>query len=287
MPHPDNLWLRAGSALSFDVAVPTPMVFMLRPRSSPGQWIADETYQLVPSVDLVEFSDSFGNLCQRLVAPVGDFTIRTSADVLLSQQLPEHPLDPSQASFVEIPKVPHDVLQFLLPSRYCEADRFGDMATEIVAGCQPGYAQVTSIVAWVGENIRNTPLSSIYPVSAIEINQRREGVCRDLAHIAIALCRALCIPARLVVGYLHGLEPMDIHAWFQAYVGGEWHTFDPANPGARSSGRIAIAVGRDAADVAIYNQFGPMLLPYDMQVTVAMLDHPPRNHDERPGQAAQ
>jgi transglutaminase-like putative cysteine protease len=110
-------------------------------------------------------------------------------------------------------------------------------------------------------------LSSTYPVSATEVNQRGEGVCRDLAHMGIALCRALVIPARLVVGYLHELEPMDIHAWFEAYVGGEWYSFDPACPDSREP-RIAIAHGRDATDVAIYNQYGPMLLPRDMQVSV-------------------
>jgi transglutaminase-like putative cysteine protease len=101
----------------------------------------------------------------------------------------------------------------------------------------------------------------------VEVNQRSEGVCRDLAHVGIALCRALCIPARLVVGYLHELEPMDIHAWFEAYVGGQWYIFDPACPQSPGA-RIAIAHGRDATDVAIYNQYGPLLLPRDMQVSV-------------------
>jgi transglutaminase-like putative cysteine protease len=96
-------------------------------------------------------------------------------------------------------------------------------------------------------------------------------VCRDLAHIGIALCRALCIPARLVVGYLQNLEPMDIHAWFEVFVGGEWHTFDPISPPGAGA-RIAIAHGRDATDVAIYNQYGPLLLPREMRVTVEEFD---------------
>lgn len=257
------------------------MVFMLRPRSSPGQWVAGETYHLSPSIQVVEFTDGFGNLCQRLVAPVGDFEIRTSVDVMLTDQ-PGQSAASTGDSFVDVPNVPHHVLAYLLPSRYCESDRFGDMATEIVKNRQPGYAQVVKIGEWVRENIRNTPLSSTYPVSAIEVYQRREGVCRDLAHIGIALCRALCIPARLVVGYLHGLEPMDIHAWFEAFVGGEWCTFDPTSPRAIET-RIAIAYGRDAADVAIYNQFGPLLLPYDMRVTVERLLNAPNNpHDWSP-----
>ena len=117
------------------------------------------------------------------------------------------------------------------------------------------------------DHIRNTPLSSTYPVSATEVNERGEGVCRDLAQISIALCRALCIPARLVVGYLHELEPMDIHAWFEAFVGGKWYTFDPSVANTKGA-RIAIARGRDATDVAIYNQYGPLLLPTNMQVSV-------------------
>ena len=263
--HP-ALWLHATCSMSFDVTIPTPMVFMLRPRSSPTQWVASETYRLVPSIQVIEFTDRFGNLCQRLVAPVGTFDISTSVDVMLTARSGRSRTS-KWGALVDVPSVPNDVLTYLLPSRYCESDRFGDMSAAIVENYEPGHAQVSRVAQWVHENIRNTPLSSTYPVSAIEVNQRREGVCRDLAHIGISLCRALCIPARLVVGYLHGLEPMDIHAWFQAFVGDEWVTFDPTNPDCREA-RIAIAHGRDAADVAIYNQFGPLLLPSDMQVSV-------------------
>jgi transglutaminase-like putative cysteine protease len=239
------------------------MVFMLRPRSGPTQWVAGEEYRLSPSVQVVEFTDGFGNLCQRLVAPVGDFRINTSADVMVASQ----PSVPDFAPFIEVPELPDRVLGYLLPSRYCESDRFGDMATELVAGREPGYDQVVAITDWVRETIRYTPGSSSFPVSAIEVHGRGEGVCRDLAHMGIALCRALCIPARLVVGYLQNLEPMDIHAWFEAFVGGRWYTFDPISAEVVGA-RIAIAHGRDATDVAIYNQYGPLLLPREMQVTV-------------------
>ncbi len=263
----NSIWLRASCSFSFDVATPTPMTFMLRPRSRQSQWVAAEEYHLAPEVQVQEYTDGFGNLCQRLVAPVGEFSIRTSAEVMVS--------DPPEGSvadgFVEVPQLPDTVLGYLLPSRYCEADRFGDMALEITAACTPGFAQVTAISDWVSRNIRNIPLSSTWPVSAVEVNQRSEGVCRDLAHVGIALCRALCIPARLVVGYLHELEPMDIHAWFEAYVGGQWYIFDPASPQSPGA-RIAIAHGRDATDVAIYNQYGPLLLPRDMQVSVENIE---------------
>ena len=264
-----EVWLNASCALSFEVSVATPMVFMLRPRSSPSQWVAAEEYDLSPSIPVVEFTDGFGNLCQRVVAPVGNFNVHTAVTVRVTGE----PIASSHAGFVEVSKLPHDTLGFLLPSRYCESDRFGEMATEIVAGREPGYAQVVAVTDWVRSTICNTPLSSTYPVSAVEINQRGEGVCRDLAHIGIALCRAICIPARLVVGYLLGLEPMDTHAWFEAFIGGRWHTFDPTQPGSGGK-RIALARGRDAADVALYNQYGPLLLPKEMSVTVSQLERP-------------
>ena len=259
---------RASCVLSFTVTIATPMVFMLRPRSGPGQWVARERFTLTPTVEVDEFTDGFGNLRQRLVAPIGDFEVHTSVDVMLSQ-LPTR--SSSGQSLVEVPDIPHAALSYLLPSRYCESDRFGDMATEIVVQCEPGFAQVETITQWVRENVRNIPLSSVYPVSATEVNQRREGVCRDLAHVCIAMCRALCIPSRLVVGYLHDLEPMDIHAWFEAYVDDQWVAFDPSAGG---DARIVIARGRDAADVAVYNQFGPLLLPQDMQVAVQAIASP-------------
>lgn len=249
------------------VAVPTPMVFMLRPRSSPTQWVSTEEYHLTPSLRVTEHTDSFGNLCQRLVAPVGNFQIRTSSQVLVSRTQ----TSTSDAGFVDVSLLPEEVLSFLLPSRYCESDRFGTMATEIVAGKQLGYAQVEALTEWVRDNIKYVPLSSTYPVSATEVNGRGEGVCRDLSHVAIAMCRALCIPARMVVGYLYELEPMDLHAWFEAFVGGQWHTFDPIFTDGHGW-RIAVAHGRDAADVAVYNQYGPLLLPDTMHVAVDKLE---------------
>lgn len=141
------------------------------------------------------------------------------------------------------------MLSYLLPSRYCESDRFHQMATEITAGQQPGYDQVAVIVNWLRYAIRFRPGSSDTPVSAVEVNARQEGVCRDLAHLGIALCRSLSIPARMVVGYLYRLEPMDLHAWFEAYVGGRWYTFD-ATQAELKGGYVAVGYGRDAAEAA-------------------------------------
>lgn len=122
------------------------------------------------------------------------------------------------APFVEIQYLPDAVLCYLLPSRYCESDRFSQMATAITAGQQLGYDQVATIENWLRTTIRYEPMSSDILVSAMEVNSRQWGVCRDLSHLGITLCRSLSIPARMVVGYLYELEPMDLHAWFEAYV---------------------------------------------------------------------
>ena len=147
-----------------------------------------------------------------------------------------------------------------MPSRYCESDCFGQMATSITAGQQLGYDQVATIEAWLRATIRFEPGSSDIPLSAVEVNSQQSGVCRDLSHLGIALCRSLCISARLVVGYLYRLEPMDLHAWFEAYVGSRWYSFD-ATQSELQEGYVALGYGRDAADVAIYNQFGPAVYP--------------------------
>lgn len=260
------MWIRATCNLFFQMQDSTPLILMLRPRSGARQWIARESYTLTHSMPVKEFTDIFGNLCQRLVAPAGDFSIQTSADVMI----PDAPEEVRWTYFVDIPNLPDAVLTFLLPSRYCESDRFGNMAREIVAAAQPGYEQVTAIEHWIRNSIQYQPGSSLYPESAVEVNMKGHGVCRDLAHLGIALCRSISIPARLVVGYLYELEPMDLHAWFEAYVGGYWYTFDPTQKDV-SGNRIAIAYGRDSADVAVYNQFGPPAIYTDMEVSVEML----------------
>lgn len=264
------MWLRTGCDMRFEVEIPTPFILMLRPRSGRRQWVARESYTIKPSVPVVEYTDHYGNLCQRLIAPEGEFSIRTSADILTEDTVDVSP----GAPFVNIQELPNEVLTYLLPTRYCESDRFIDLARQIVGGASPGYAQVSTIEAWVRSNIRFNPDSLHFQLSAVEVNQQREGVCRELAHLCIALCRGLCIPARMVVGYLYGLEPMDFHAWFEAYVGGRWYTFDPTQ-NEPNAGRVTIAYGRDAADVAVFTQFGPALFPLQMQVSVDKLDSAP------------
>lgn len=236
---------------------------MLRPRSGFQQWISREAYVLSPNVPVVEFTDMFGNLCQRLVAPAGYFSISTSVDIETAEASDTSP----GAPFVEVQNLPEETLPFLHPSRYCESDRFTQMAASLVYGRVSGYDQCTAIVEYIRNTIQYTPGSGQLIISAAELNERGRGVCRDMAHLGIACCRALSIPARLVVGYLETLEPMDLHAWFEAYVGNRWYTFDPTQVGLQG-GRVAIAYGRDAADVAIYTQFGDPVKLISMNVSV-------------------
>jgi transglutaminase-like putative cysteine protease len=257
------MWLRTICDLAFNITAPTPFVLMLRPRSGAQQWVAREEYRLEPSVPVLEFTDDYGNLCQRLIAPTGAFEVYTSAEVMTADFIDQA----SGAPFVEIQNLPNAVLSYLLPSRYCESDRFHQMASEITAGKMSGYDQVGAIVRWLRDTINYSPGSSDVPVSAAEVNSRQVGVCRDLAHLGIALCRSLSIPARMVVGYLHQLEPMDLHAWFEAYVGGRWYTFD-ATQAELMGGYVAVGYGRDAADVAVFNQFGPAVYPTAQTVRV-------------------
>ncbi len=264
------MWLRTSCNLKFTVTSDTPFILMLRPRSGAQQWVARETYTLTPPVPAVEFTDAYGNLCQRLIAPVGEFTVNTSADVMTADMIDVAP----GAPFVGVQNLPDEVLTYLLPSRYCEAERFFEMASGMVVGVKPGYDQVSTMVEWIRKEVKFNSACIYDHMSATDVNQRREGVCRDLAHLGIALCRALCIPARMVVGYLHGLEPMDLHAWFEAYVGGRWYTFD-ATQDEPKGGRVTVAYGHDAANVAIFSQFGPALMPTEMQVTVELLEGAP------------
>lgn len=260
--------LKVSCDLSFEVSEVSVLILKLRPFRGYQQHISHELYTLNPLLTMIESIDSFGNGSQRLVVPVGDLRIHTSAEALVAAELAIEP----NAEFIDIQQLPNDVLPFLLPSRYCESDRFGDLASDITANAQLGYEQVNSITQWVRENIDYIPNSTTYPLSAIEVHQLGHGVCRDLAQVGIALCRSISIPARLVVGYLHNLQPMDLHAWFEAYIGNQWYTFDPTQAELHG-GRVIVAFGRDAADVAIFHRFGSGCVLNNMDVRVDLLDN--------------
>lgn len=254
--------------LRFQIDDAVALILMLRPYRGIQQWIIRETYTIRPAVAVTESIDSYGNSCQRLVAPQGDFMIYTSAEVIVKDSIDVAP----GAYFVEIQYLPNEVLPYLLPSRYCESDRFGELARDLTAQVSPGYDQVQCIADWIRQTVQYVPGSSDFPLSASEIHQRGYGVCRDMAHLGIALCRSISIPARIVVGYLHNLQPMDMHAWFEAYIGGRWYAFDPTQYGL-FGGRVIIAFGRDAADVSVFHQFGSGATLTGMAVRVEYLDN--------------
>jgi transglutaminase-like putative cysteine protease len=224
--------------------------------------VTREEYAFEPHVPVVEFTDNFGNLCQRVVIPAGNFEVRCSCRAHTADEIDVEP----NAAFVPVNQLPEDALQFLLPSRYCQSDLLNDLAASIVGQQPAGYPQVAAIEQWLRDEMSYVRGSSDASTSAVDTAQSRKGVCRDYAHLGIALTRSLNIPARMVVGYLYGLEPMDLHAWFEAYVGGRWFTFDgvKAQP---CGNRITIGYGRDAADVALTSNYGALELN-EMKVTV-------------------
>jgi transglutaminase-like putative cysteine protease len=258
--------LRAETQLTYQLDAPTPMVLMLRPRSGQGQWVARESYRLTPLVPATEYVDSYGNLCQRLTAPPGTFSVHTACEVETSEAIDVG----AGAPLTPVEQLPDAALQFLLPSRYCQSDQIGQLAREIAGSAAPGYDQAEAVRAWINANVTYRYGASDASTSALETAERREGVCRDFTHLGMALCRNLTIPARMVVGYLHRLDPMDLHAWFEVFVGGRWYTVDATQDQARG-GRIVIAYGRDAADVALATQFGPAELG-EMRVSVELAE---------------
>ena len=245
--------LKAGCELVMRAATPVPLVAMLRPRSGLSQWVMSERYDFDPFVRAVEYVDGFGNLCQRLTAPAGKFTLRTESVLETEEEIavePGAPPTPAEA-------LPETALQFLLPSRYCPSDTLEQQAKAIVSGRAPGYDQVDAIRSWIRDNITYKYGVSTGSTTAVDTIRDGAGVCRDFSHIGLSFCRALRIPARMVVGYLYRLDPMDLHAWFEAFVGGRWYTFDATQSGPRG-GRIVIAYGRDAADVALITELGDL-----------------------------
>jgi transglutaminase-like putative cysteine protease len=257
--------LEAKCKMILNVDQPTPLVAMLRPRSGEGQWVASESYELDPFVPVIEYSDVFGNLCQRLIAPKGRFEIGVTAQVETADHITVAP----GAPLTTLTEVPADVLQFLLPSRYCPSDKLYDKAREVVGDAKPGYDQVEAIRHFIHTQIKYKYGVSNSSTDALDTLQAGAGVCRDFSHIGISLCRALQIPARMVVGFLYKLDPMDMHAWFEAFVGGRWYTFDATQVEPRG-GRIAVAYGRDATDVALFNEYGPVKVEH-MKVSVSEL----------------
>jgi transglutaminase-like putative cysteine protease len=245
----------AGCRLSFTVQAPTPVLLLLTTR--PGQPVLHERLETTPAVPVVTHQDLYGNRCQRFTAPVGPFSVVHQFTANPADVLPVMPGLP----FRPVAQLPAETLPFLLPSRYCPSDQpdLIRLANSIVAGRRPGYDQAEAIRHWIQTNVRYQYGHSNGQTSALDTARDRVGVCRDFTHLGISLCRTLNLPARMVAGYLHNLKPMDLHAWFEVYVGHDWYAFDATQAVPRGN-RIAVAVGRDAVDVAFLTQFGPMLL---------------------------
>jgi len=260
--------LQATCTLIVNTVADCPIVAMLRPRSGQAQWIVSDRYDLQPWVPTTEYVDSYGNLCQRLVLPAGVMKIAVEVVMEVEDQIAVQP----DAPHTPVAALPDDVLLYLLQSRYCPSDKMLEKAREIAGETPRGYAQAERIRAWIHENLHYKYGVSEATTDAMDTLGHGAGVCRDFAHVGIALCRSLQMPARMVVGYLHGLDPMDLHAWFEAFVGGRWYTFDATQKEPRG-GRVVLAYGRDAADVAFISDYGPQPLEIsDMHVNVQSVD---------------
>lgn len=245
--------LDAGCEMTVEAAADSAAVLMLQPQTGDGQSVLHDEITIDPVIPFTDFKDAFGNICRRVILPKGTSKIRATCTVESPGQIAVEP----DAPFTLVQDLPDDVLQFLLPSRYCESDMLLRLAQRITRWKKPGYAQAEAIRAWIFRKVRYKYGVSNASTSARDTERKRKGVCRDFSHLGIALCRALRIPARMVVGYLHELDPMDLHAWFEAYVGGRWYTFD-ATQKVPKGNRIIVAYGRDAADVAQVTEYGPL-----------------------------
>lgn len=240
----------------------TPMITMMAARDELRDQIRQQSgVSTVPDVPTSVYRDLFGNACRRLVAPAGSFTFRSDSVIDLSPDA--DPVEPWLGQ-TAIADLPDEVVIYLLGSRYCETDRLSQFAWDRFGGIAPGHAQVQAVCDYVHNHIRFDYMNARVTRTAYEGWQEQTGVCRDFAHLAIALCRCLNIPTRYVNGYIPDIGvpvtgPMDFAAWMQVYLGGAWRTFDPRNNIPRI-GRIEVAYGRDAADVPLIHSFGPHVL---------------------------
>jgi transglutaminase-like putative cysteine protease len=255
--------IRVGYELIFDCPQPTPMVLMLNIHYSRARDLAVPDRVIAnPCIPITSYRDAFGNWCSRIVAPRGQLRLSSSAIVNDTGEPDRIALSDHQHAVQDLPD---ECLLFLLGSRYCETDRLTEVAWQLFGQSPTGTRRVQAICDYVHRHITFGYENARSTKTALEVFNERKGVCRDYAHLAIAFCRCMNIPARYCTGYLGDIgtpppyPPMDFAAWFEAYVDGEWHTFDARNNVPRI-GRVLIGRGRDATDVAISNTFGPNTL---------------------------
>ncbi len=263
--------IRTGFDIEYDCPNPVPMLLVLsvHPSRMPDVQ-GTHTITFSPPIESHDYHDSFGNIVTRIRAPAGKLKI--SADFVVHDSgLP----DPVVADAIQHPveELPDDVLVFLLGSRYCDTDKLHTLAWQLFGHTMPGWSRVEAIVRYVHDRITFGYEHADSTRTAFDGHAGRLGVCRDFAHLAVALCRCMNVPARYCTGYLGDIgvppvdAPMDFSAWFEVYLGGAWHTFDARHNKPRI-GRIVMARGRDATDVAITTTFGTCLLSgFDVHTT--------------------
>ncbi len=255
--------IRVGYEIVYNLPQPTPMILALKIHPTrASDLVRPDTMRTYPSVPITPYRDGFGNSCIRIVAPQGRILI--TADAVVNDTGVPDAVSP-WAEQVMVPELPEETLTFLLGSRYCETDRLSETAWSLFAQSPAGWGRVQAICDFVHQHLTFGYQYARPTKTAWEAYGERRGVCRDFAHLAITFCRCMNIPARYCAGYLGDIgvppssAPMDFAGWFEAYLGGAWYTFDPRNHVPRI-GRIVIARGRDAADVAITTTFGPTQL---------------------------
>lgn len=251
--------IRVGYDIVFDHPAPTPILAMLYLHPSCEPRLQRHEYLLIhPDTPVSEYLDGFGNRCGRFKSPGG--RIRLWNDAVVEDNGEPDQQDPGARQY-EIHELPNDTLEFLIASRYCEVDRMMPIAWELFGATPAGWPRVQTICDFVHERLRFDYLTACSTRTAFEAYQERVGVCRDFTHLAVTLCRCLNIPARYCTGYLGDIGvpavpgPMDFSAWFEAYLGGRWYTLD-ARHNIPRVGRVLMARGRDAADVALVTSFG-------------------------------
>jgi transglutaminase-like putative cysteine protease len=251
--------IRLGYDIGFNIPAPVTIVGMLHvhPSREPDLLESDEL-KLNPAVPITSYIDTFGNRCSRFVAPTGH--IRLTGSTMIEDSGLEDPI-PFDLTEHPVSELPNDTLIYLLNSRYCEVDRLSNIAVELFGNLAPGWNRVQAITSWVNSKVSFGYQHARSTKTALDVFTERVGVCRDFQHLAVTFCRALNIPARYVTGYLGDIgipptyTPMDFSAWFEVYLNNRWWTADARHNRPRI-GRVLMAVGRDASDVAITTSFG-------------------------------
>jgi transglutaminase-like putative cysteine protease len=255
--------LRTGYELIYNFPQPTPIILVVNIHDSRAtDMVVPDHLTAEPSLPIIGYHDTFGNRCNRLLAPAG--RVRLTSDAVVSDSGQPDEVVPCAGQH-SVEDLPEEALVFLLGSRYCETDLLSQTAWQLFSGTAPGHARVQAICDYVHNHIAFNYQNASATRSAAQAFNKRTGVCRDYAHLAITFCRCMNIPARYCTGYLSdvGTPPPfavgDFAAWFEAWIGGRWHIFDPRNNVPRM-GRVLMARGRDACDVAIATTFGPNTL---------------------------